>query len=145
MRKILRKKYWLQNMYRSVKRWVKACNKYKNLQPTHQGLLHPIRTSHLFEIVGIDILGPFKATRRGSKYILVFIDFFNNWVEACAIKSLEAEDVVRTFYRVIVTRHVCPSKVLTDPGTQLTAEVFKIFGERFGMELGGRCRAFASW
>lgn len=29
--------------------------KFKNLQPTHQGLLQPIRTSHSFEIVDIDI------------------------------------------------------------------------------------------
>ncbi|CAF0870459.1 unnamed protein product [Brachionus calyciflorus] len=84
-------------------------------------------------MVGVDILGPFKTTRRGYRCIFIFIDLFTNWVEACALKTLEAEEVVKGFYRVIITRHGCPRKVLTDQGTQFTSVVFKQLCEKFGI------------
>ncbi|CAF1141832.1 unnamed protein product, partial [Brachionus calyciflorus] len=133
----LSKRYRWVHMYRDIKRWVRGCeqcNIFKSLQPKQHGLLQPIKTSKPFEILGIDILGPFKVTKRGHKYILVFIDLFTNWVEACALKTLEAEEVVRMFYKIIITRHGCPSKVLTDQGTQFTSDVFKTLCVKFGIE-----------
>ena len=132
----LKRKYYWPGMYEDIKRWVSSCltcGKFKSTQPKHQGLLQPIKPTYPFEIVGVDILGPIRKSRKGNKYILVFIDFFTNWVEACPLKTLEAEEVAWKFYTVIITRHGCPRKVLTDQGTQFTSTLFRTLCKKFNI------------
>lgn len=123
-------------MYEDIERWIKACLVCNQIKPgpsRRHGLLQPIKVTFPFEIVGIDILGPLRKTKRNNRYILVFIDLFTNWVEACPLQSLEAEEVVRMFYKIIITRHGCPKKVLTDQGTQFTSQIFKTLCSKFGI------------
>ncbi|CAF0956113.1 unnamed protein product, partial [Brachionus calyciflorus] len=125
---LIKAKFYWGGMYEDVRRYVQACikcNMFKKPQPTNQGLLQPIRSSYPFEIVGMDIVGPLRRTSRGFRYILVIVDYFTNWVEACALKSLEAAEVVERFYQSIITRHGCSNKIITDQGTQFTSDLFK--------------------
>ena len=131
---VLRDRFYWPGMYTDIRRWVSACVKCRQIkdpQPKSHGLLQPIKTTYPFEIVGIDILGPLKTTARGYKYILVFVDYFTNWVEACPLKTLEADEVAERFYSTIIVRHGCPTKVITDQGTQFTAAVFKKLCTKF--------------
>ena len=74
--------YW-EGIYSDLEKWVKSCedcNKVKPSQPIHHGKLVPFNTTNPFEIVGLDIAGPFTTTDSGKKYILICIDYFTNWV-----------------------------------------------------------------
>jgi hypothetical protein len=71
---------------------------------------------------GIDIVGPLNCTERGYKYILVFIDLFISWVEAAPMRSLTAKEVLDLLFKMTVSRHGCPHKILTDQGTQFKSE-----------------------
>ena len=115
--------------------WVASCDKcqkHKPNKPNH-GQLIPLRTTYPFEIVGIDIQGPFKTSRAGNKYILVCIDYFTNWVEACPIKSEDAVTVADAILSLIITRHGCPEKVLTDKGTQFTSKLIQHLLKKFNI------------
>ncbi len=57
--------------------------------------------------------------------MLVCVDYFTDWVEATPLKTLEAEETANLFYKLIITRQGCPSKILTDQGTQFTSNVLK--------------------
>ena len=86
--------------------------------------------------MGVDIVGPFAGpTGRTDKYILVVIDLVTSWVEATTMQTLTAQETCDAFFKLIVSKHGCPKKVLTDMGTQFTSKLFKHFCDRFGIQL----------
>jgi transposase InsO family protein len=117
-------------MYVDTQRWVAACEKcinHKRLKPKQHGLLVPIQSTYPFEIVSIDIIGPFKETSNGYKHILVMVDMFTSWVEAAPLRTLEAQETAQVIFKEIITRHGCPTQILTDRGTQFSANLFDAF------------------
>nr|GEW62861.1 reverse transcriptase domain-containing protein [Tanacetum cinerariifolium] len=53
-----------------------------------------IQVCEIFYVWGIDILGPFPSS-RGSKYILVVVDYLSKWVEAKALPINDARVVCK--------------------------------------------------
>ena len=45
-------------------------------------------------MIGVDLIGPLKTTRQGSKYILTVIDYYTKYAEAEALPNQEGETVV---------------------------------------------------
>jgi hypothetical protein len=131
---MLRKRFCWPSMYADVSNWVADCTTCRNFkpnQPLQHGLLTPIIATFSFEMGGIDIVGPLKCTERGYKYILVFIDLFISWVEAAPMRSLTAKEVPDLLFKMIVSRHGCPHKILTDQGTQFKSEECYVIFEGF--------------
>ena len=124
--KILRSRFYWYGMYSDVAAWVNSCTQCqtKSNQPLGNGLLVSIFSSKSFETISIDIAGPFKTTPEGNKYILVCVDMLTNWVEAYPLQTIEAVEVCRIFFKIIIARHGCPEKVLTDKGRQFTSKLF---------------------
>ena len=48
--------------------------------------LTPILVVEIFDVWGIDFMGPFPAS-FGFKYILVVVDYMSKWVEAIATRT----------------------------------------------------------
>ena len=71
-----------------------------------------------FEVVGMDLIGPFVESEKGNKYALVVIDHLSGWPEAIPIPSKSAADVQRAWQEDLVARHGCPSVVVTDQGRE---------------------------
>jgi transposase InsO family protein len=67
------------------------------------------------------------------KYILVCVDFFTNWIEACPLTNITANEVLKAFFQLTISRHGCPTSVLTDQGNQFTAQVFQKLLKEFGI------------
>ena len=45
--------------------------------------LHPIAVKpQVWNLVGMDLIGPLKKTSRGNRYILTMTCYFSKWVEA---------------------------------------------------------------
>eukprot|EP00923_Selenidium_pygospionis_P046542 GHVN01080414.1.p1 GENE.GHVN01080414.1~~GHVN01080414.1.p1 ORF type:complete len:158 (+),score=1.19 GHVN01080414.1:495-968(+) len=80
-------------------------------KPNHHGLLQPIRTSAPFEILALDIFGPVPATRRGNKYVVVFIDHFSKWVELAPAKEITTKEIAKLLQDLIIPRHGCPTSL----------------------------------
>ena len=78
-----------------------------------------------FKRVAVDVVGPTEPrSDKKSRYILIMIDYATRYPEAVALPSIEkervAEALVEMFRRVGI-----PDKMLTDCGSQFTAEVMK--------------------
>ena len=74
-----------------------------------------------FKRVAVDIVGPIEPrSERKSRYILSMIDYATRYPEAVALPGIVAEALVEMFSRVGI-----PDEMLTDCGSQFTAEVMK--------------------
>jgi transposase InsO family protein len=124
-------------MYRDIRKWVNSCElcaKRKPYQPTNHGLLQPIKATYPFEVVGIDIVGPFSRSKKEYKYILVCVDLFTNWIELALMKAICAEEFSELVFKNIITRHGCLTHILTDQGTQFTSDMFQDLCKRFKIQ-----------
>ena len=97
-------------------------------------MLEPIVSTSPFELLGLDIKGPFENSKNGYKYVLMCIDHFISWVEAAPMKTITAKEVVEVFFKIVIARHGCPKKILTDQGRQLVGNVFKDLCDLFNIE-----------
>ena len=134
---VIRKRFYWNGLHRDVCDWVAACKEcfgHKTNQPLFHGLLEPIISTSPFELLGLDIKGPFKNSKNGYKYVLVCIDHFTSWVEAAPMKTITAKEVVEVFFKIVIARHGCPKKILTDQGRQLVGNVFKDLCDLFNIE-----------
>jgi hypothetical protein len=62
----------------------------------------------------MNVLGSLRKTNGQNKYIMVCIDLFTSWIEAAQPKSITAQEVIQAFFKIVISRHGCPTKVLTD-------------------------------
>jgi transposase InsO family protein len=122
-------------MFQDINQWVAACPKCSTVKtniPHNAGLLQPIITTYPFEMVAMDIMGPLKTSPEGYKYLLNMIDVFTSWPEAVPLKTLTAEETTKAF-QILITRHSCPTKVLTDRGTSFTSKLFAKICMKYGV------------
>nr|KYP60613.1 hypothetical protein KK1_023020 [Cajanus cajan] len=62
----------------------------------------------------MDILGPFPLAKGQLKFLLVAIDYFTKWMEACPLAKITIEIVQRFNYRNIICRFGIPHTLVTD-------------------------------
>ena len=78
-----------------------------------------------FKRVAVDIVGPIEPrSDKKSRYILTMIDYATRYPEAVALPSIETERVAEALVEMF-SRVGIPDEMLTDCGSQFTAEVMK--------------------
>ena len=74
-----------------------------------------------------------------DRYILVCVDHFTSWVEAMPMKTITANEVIEKFVHIVISRHGCPEKLISDQGTQFTSSVFKQLCVKFNINKAETC------
>lgn len=89
----------------------------------------------LFSTWGIDmiILIVPKAS-NGHRFILVFIDYFNKWVEVTSYTNLMKQVVSVLIKKEIIFLYKIPSKTITDKGLNLNNKTVEESYESFKIE-----------
>ena len=78
-----------------------------------------------FKCVAVDIVGPIEPrSEKRNRYILTMIDYATRYPEAVALPSMETERVAEALVEMF-SRVGIPDEMLTDCGSQFTAEVMK--------------------
>ncbi|KAJ9556479.1 hypothetical protein OSB04_011093 [Centaurea solstitialis] len=94
-------------------------------------LLTPIHACEIFDVWGIDFMGPFPCS-FGFYYILLAVDYVSKWVEAKATRTDSAKDVSDFVKDKIFCRFGVPKVVISDRGTHFVngvmANLFKKYG-----------------
>lgn len=125
---IIKQKYFWPSMKDDVETFVKACHSCAT-RKTPAGLTVPVERPFFptqpFEMVSLDIVGPFPRSGRGNKYLLTFIDHLTRYTEAIAIPEQTAEATAKAFVEKIITRHGVPHRLLTDQGRNFVSGLFK--------------------
>ena len=87
----------------------------------------------LFDVWGIDFIGPFPAS-FGNIYILLVVDYVSKWVEAVACPKNDANTVVRFLQRNILNRFGTPRTIISDGGSHFSNKVFDKLMGRYGIK-----------
>ena len=116
-------------MSASVKWWIRhclVCQAAKTLRRAPRWPLISLPLPSLpGEMVSFDILGPLPKTKNGNKYILLIVDLFSRHAEPYALTAKEktAKGCASIFANDYVTRWGCPKLLLSDRGSEFTAQV----------------------
>ncbi|GFW02153.1 retrovirus-related Pol polyprotein from transposon 17.6 [Trichonephila clavipes] len=107
-------------------------NNYKNSLPA--GRLIPIISNYPNEIVTLDLLGPYLASRgRLNRYVLVITDHFSKWAEIIPLRKASTRVIADTFFDNYVTRFGAPVKLISDNGPQFISHICEYLSDRLGI------------
>ena len=88
-----------------------------------------------FKRVAVDIVGPIEPrSERKSRYILTMIDYPTRYPEAVALPGMETERVAEALVEMY-SRVGFQDEMLTDCGSQFTAEVMKEVSRLLSLQL----------
>ena len=79
------------------------CQRVGNISRRHELPLTNILEVKIFDVWGIDFMGPFPPS-FGKLYILLVVDYVSKWVEAIATPANDAKVVIRFLHKNILTR-----------------------------------------
>ncbi|KAL4360506.1 hypothetical protein GQ457_04G021650 [Hibiscus cannabinus] len=104
-----------------------------NISRRNEMPLHNILEVELFDVWGIDFMGPFPSS-HGDLYILLAVDYVSKWVEAIATPKNDAKTVMRFLKKNIFTRFGVPRELISDEGShfdnKLTAKSLQSYRVR---------------
>ena len=95
-------------------------------------LLKGILEIEIFDVWGIDFMGPFP-TSLDYKYILVMVDYVFKWVEAMPTLINDARVVKKMLQKVIFQRFGTPRALISDGGSHLCNHVIEALLKNYGV------------
>src|SRR4051812_47905101 len=110
--------YW-PTIFKDANRFVAECDSCQragNISKRNEMPLQPIMEVELFDVWGIDFMGPFPSS-YSNKYILVAVDYVSKWVEAVALPTNDARVVMKFVRKNIFTRLGTPRAIISDGGS----------------------------
>ena len=100
--KILHSGFYWPTIFKGCFQWVKLCDQCKrmgNISKRHEMPLQGILVVQLFDLWGMDFMGPFPVS-YGNIYILLAMDYVSKWVEVAACPKNDANTVVGVFAKL---------------------------------------------
>uniref|UniRef100_A0A3P9HKX1 Gypsy retrotransposon integrase-like protein 1 n=1 Tax=Oryzias latipes TaxID=8090 RepID=A0A3P9HKX1_ORYLA len=131
--RIQSKYYWL-GIIKDVVDWIKVCEtcqhaeRNKNLART----VRPIKVDAPWDVVGIDIIGPFPETQRGNKSVVLIVDYFSKWPEAFPVQKTDALSVARCISTCIY-RFGAPKTIVCIQNEDFCDEVTRLLNDRWSL------------
>lgn len=128
---ISRAGFWWPSLVRDVYNWCKTChpcqaNGQRRLLPEPQG---SIISYDVFEKWGINAIGPLPRSSGGKKHIVLAIDYLTRWVEAKAVREVNAKVVASFIYDQICCRFGVPLVLISDRGQGFQSELVEALVE----------------
>nr|KYP74016.1 Gypsy retrotransposon integrase-like protein 1 [Cajanus cajan] len=135
--RILRAGYYWPTLKSDYQDYIQKCKECQQFGNTHRQLpetLHHMMSAWPFSQWGMDILGPFPPAKGQLKFLIVAIDYFTKWIEACPLAKITTENVQKFTWRNIVCRFGIPHTLITDNGRQFIAQGFEDFLRELGIK-----------
>ena len=133
----VRDKFYWPSMVDDIKEYCKACTECAmQRRVKNKTFLNSFDlTSAPNEVIGMDFLGPIRPSSiGGNNYVLVMTDYFTKWVEVAALPDTTALTTCKSLMEKIVLRHGPPKIIVTDRGSNFTAELFRELSKALGVK-----------
>ena len=98
--KVLQSGFYRPTLFKDAHHFVSTCDKCQrmgSISKRDEPPLQPILEVELFDIRGMDFMGPFPSS-FSNLYILLAVDYVSKWVEAIPTRTNDAK-VVASFLR----------------------------------------------
>ena len=108
--KVLQSGFYWPSLFKDAHRFVSTCDKCQrmgNISRKDEPPMHPILEVELFDLWGIDFMGPFPAPYN-NLYILLAVDYVLKWVEAIPTRTNDAKVVAQFLRSNIFSRFGTP-------------------------------------
>ncbi|GKA46223.1 reverse transcriptase domain-containing protein [Tanacetum coccineum] len=112
-------------------RLCEECQKTRNISKRDEMPLNNIHVCEVFDIWGIDFMGPFPKSHK-FEYILVVVDYVSKWVEAQALPTNDSR-VAITFLKKLFSRFRMPKALISDQGTHFCNKIMEKTMKRYGV------------
>ncbi|KAL4387055.1 hypothetical protein GQ457_09G019640 [Hibiscus cannabinus] len=116
--KVLQSGFYWPTLHRDAQLFCQQCDRCQrtgNISKRNEMPLQNILEVELFDVWGIDFMGPFPSS-FGNLYILLAVDYVSKWVEAIATTHNDAKTVQRFIKKNIFTRFGTPRVIIGDEG-----------------------------
>ena len=114
--KVLQPGYYWLSIFKDSYEFVKCCNRCQragNISQKHEILLANILEEELFDVWGINFMGPFPPSFNN----LYMVYYVSNWVETVALLINDVKVVVNFHQKNIFSRFRTPRAIISDEGT----------------------------
>ena len=102
----------------------KNCQRLGKISHRHMMPLNPILAVYLFDVWGIDFMGPFPSS-LGYLYILVGVDYVSKWVEAVPCRAADHRVVLKFLKENTFSRFRVPKSIISDGGSHFYNKPFE--------------------
>ena len=134
--KIFQSGFYWPTLFKDCFEWVKffdQCQRMGNVSKRHEMSLQGILVLQLFDVWGIDFMGPFPPS-VGNLYILLAVDYVSKWVKAATCSKNDANTVVGFLQKNILSRFGTPRTIINDGGSHFANKVFDRLMSRYGIK-----------
>ncbi|CAN6707340.1 unnamed protein product [Malus baccata var. baccata] len=108
------------------------CQRTGNIGPKNQMPQNPIFNVEIFDVWGIDFMGPFPSS-HGFVYILLAVDYVSKWVEARATHTNDSTVVADFVKTNIFARFGMPRVLISDGGSHFCNRTIEALLKKYGV------------
>ncbi|KAG7599394.1 Ribonuclease H-like superfamily [Arabidopsis suecica] len=137
VQKVLQAGLWWPSMFKDAHGFIAKCDpcqRMGNIIRRNEIPQNPILEVEVFDVWGIDFMGPFNPSSHGNKYILVAVDYVSKWVEAIASPTNDHKVVLKLFKSIIFPRFGVPKAVISDGGSHFINKIFESLLKKHGVK-----------
>ena len=109
------------------------CQRLGKISRRHMMPLNPILLVDLFDLLGIDFMGPFPSSLR-YLYILVEVDYVSKWVEAVPSRAADHRVVLKFLKENIFSRFGVPKAIISDGDSHFCNKPFESLLTKYGVK-----------
>ena len=135
-RKVLQSGFHWPSLFKDAHTMCRECDKCQRLgkiSRCHMMPLNPILVVDVFDVWGIDFMGPFPSS-FGYVYILVGVDYVSKWVEAVPCKAADHRVVLKFLKENIFSRFGVPKAIISDGGSHFYNKPFENLLAKYGVK-----------
>ncbi|CAC5392995.1 unnamed protein product [Mytilus coruscus] len=102
----IKQKYFFPGMYQAVAYFIRGCDSFQRAKPHAHAKRVPLTPMPILDTFSrwhIDLIGPFKETKLGHKYILIVVCAFSKWTEAFPVRSETAADIAEVLLKNLLS------------------------------------------
>nr|XP_023025623.1 uncharacterized protein LOC111513632 [Leptinotarsa decemlineata] len=121
------------NMKKQISEYVNTCltcATTKRIPPQEAAPLRPNEPDRPWQMVSVDVLGPYKHTEKGNRYIMMATDCFSKWVEVRTAESVQSATVVEFLTQEVCYRWGFPEVVITDSAAMFLGRNWEQFCQK---------------
>ena len=131
--KVLQSSFYWPSLFKEAHQMCCVCDRCQRLgklSRRHMMPMNPILVVELFDVWGINFMGPFP-TSYGHTYILVGVDYVSKWVEAIPCKTNDHKVVLKFLKANIFSRFGVPKAIISDGGSHFYNKPFENLMDKY--------------